>query len=178
VASTTAPATNNAFMDLAPGGFLRILVPVLTSQGSRVETSSPKAEGNTVVLSAANLAGYEVSYYSITGRANGKVRLKFVSAEITKEGKTEQEARAPSLPFSLPSKAQHIRLIYLVRNSQSDHNMAITASKALDELNDFTNRLKGDPDLCKTDGEVFCSWVPAGVAVRPEAVARISHQPG
>ena len=80
-----------------------------------------------------------------------------------------QEAHAPTLPFALPLKAQHIRLIYLVRSSQSDHNMAITASKSLEALNGFTNRLKGSPDVCKLDGEVFCSWVPAGIAVRPEA---------
>jgi hypothetical protein len=155
-------------MDLVPGRRLRILVPVLDSNGYRVASDSEQNDGKTIVLSAANLAGYEVSYYSIDAGNNGKVRLKFTSAEITKDGKTIQETVAPTLPFPLPLKAQHIRLIYLIRNSQSDHNMAIAASKNLEALNVFTNQLKGNPDVCGRDGEVFCSWVPAGIAVRPE----------
>jgi hypothetical protein len=156
-------------MDLAPGGRLRILVPVLNSNGNgyRVVSDSEQSDGKTIVLSAANLAGYEVSYYFVEGRNDGRVRLKFTSAEITKDGKTAPEA-APTLPFPLPLTAQHIRLIYLIRNSQSDHNMAIAASKSLDALNVFTNQLKSNPDVCRQDGRVFCSWVPAGIAVRPE----------
>ena len=59
----TTSLTDNAYMDLAPGGRLRILVPVLNSGGYQVGTDSEQKEGNTIVLSAANLAGYEVSYY-------------------------------------------------------------------------------------------------------------------
>lgn len=159
---------DNSYMELVAGGRLRITVPVLKSGGYRIATGSAPLNGNTFTLSAADLAGYEVSYYSIEGRGHGKVRLKFTSAEITKNGKTVQETGAPALPFPLPSKTEYIRLVYLVRKSPADHNMAIAASKNLAALNMFTNRLKENPPVCKSDGVVFCSWVPAGVAVRPE----------
>ncbi len=56
----------------------------------------------------------------------------------------------------------------LVRNSQADHNIAIAASKDLPALKAFVERLKANPDICEQDTTVFCTWVPAGVAVRPE----------
>ncbi len=166
-AATSSP-TDNSYMDLAPGGRLRILIPLLNSAPDRVTFDPEQKDEKTIVLSAANLAGYEVSYYSIQGRSDGKVRLRFTSAEITKDGKTVQQASAPTLAFPLPLTTQHIRLIYLVRKSRSDHNMVIIASKNLEALNVFTNRLKANPDVCRRNGEVFCSWVPAGTAVRPE----------
>lgn len=165
--STTSPI-DNSYMDLIAGGRLRILVPVLKSGGYRIATGSAQPNGNTMVFSAANLTGYEVSYYEIEGRRHGNVRLRFTSAEITKNGKTVHETSAPALAFPLPSIPEHIRLVYLVRNSPADHNMAIVASKNLDALNVFTSRLEKNPAVCKSDAVVFCCWVPAGIAVRPE----------
>ncbi len=155
-------------MDLTPGERLRILVPVLKTGTSQIAAASEHREGQTIVLSAANLAGYEVFRYAIEGKGNGKVQLRFVSAEKTIDGTTTPERSAPKLPFSLPAKAQHIRLIYLVRRSQSDHNMAITAAKNLEALNVFTEKLKTDPAICKQESGVFCAWVPSGMAVRTE----------
>jgi hypothetical protein len=155
-------------MDLEAGWRLRIVVPLLNSTGSRVETGAQQSQGNTIVLSSPNLIGYEVSYYAIERRRSGKVRLKFASAEMTKNGKTVVEPDAPTLSFSLPNGTKFVRLIYLVRVSQSDHNMAITASKSKAALIAFTKELKENPRACESQGQVFCSWVPAGVAVRPE----------
>jgi hypothetical protein len=86
----------------------------------------------------------------------------------TKEGKTAPEPNPPTLPFALPRGSEHIRLIYLVRASQADHNMAIIASKHLDALNTFTKELKQHPGICARNDEIVCSWVPAGIAVRQE----------
>jgi hypothetical protein len=165
-ATISAPA-DNSYMDLMPGERLRILIPVLSSGGYQVTWGSERIEGNTIVLSATNLVGYEMSYYSIEDKGKGKVRLKFSFAERTINGKTAPAPSAPKLPFPLPMKTQHIRLVYLVRQSQSDHNMAITAAKNLYALNTFTERLKNDPGMCRREGEIFCTWVPAGIAVRP-----------
>ncbi|MBV9761022.1 MAG: hypothetical protein JO340_10705 [Acidobacteriaceae bacterium] len=168
---TPAPAAfplDNSYMDLAPGGRLRITVPILDSGQYQVATHAAQQNGNTLTLLASELVGYEVSFYSIEKRGGGKVLLRFKSAEITENGATVNETSAPALPFSLPHSAQHIRLIYLVRVSSADHNMAIAASKDLDALNELTRLLKADPVACKYNDRVFCSWVPAGVAVRPE----------
>jgi hypothetical protein len=143
-ASASIPAADNSYVDLESGWRLSIVVPLVKS------------------------GGYEISQYAITGRSNGAVRLKFTSAEITKDGKTVLDPTPPALPFTLPRGSEHIRLIYLVRASQADHNMAVAASKRLDALNVFTKQLNKNPDVCKTSDEVSCAWVPAGVAVRPE----------
>ncbi len=170
-AAAAVPADANSYMDLEPGWRLRIVVPLLNGAGSRVETDVHQSQGNTIVLSSPNLIGYEVSYYAIEGHRSGRVRLKFASAEMTKNGKTVAEPDAPTLSFSLPNGTKFVRLIYLVRVSQSDHNMAITASKSKTALIAFTKELKKNPNACESQSEVFCSWVPAGVAVRPEELS-------
>jgi hypothetical protein len=154
------------YMDLEPEWKLRIVVPLLKSGGFRPAVTAQQTDGNTISLSAADLLGYEVSHYLVKGA--GRVRLAFVSAEATRDGKTVPEAHAPTLPFSLPQRREHIRLVYLVRVSQADHNMAIVASERLDALNAFTKRLQENPSICEEKEGIFCSWVPAGIAVRPE----------
>ena len=143
-------------------------MPLLKSGGFRVSGTAQQTDANTISLYSRESIGYETSYYAVTGKKNGGVRLEFTSAEITRNGKMLPEQNWPALPFQLPRRAEHIRLIYLVRVSQADHNMAIVASKRLEALNIFTNRLKGSPNICNVNAEIFCSWVPAGIAVRPE----------
>lgn len=130
--------------------------------------TTDNAKDGLLVLSADNLIGYQSSYYSIAGRRNGTVRLRFQSAETLKDGVKAALLKPPELPFALPDKPEHIRLIYLVRQSRSDHNMAIVASRDLARLNSSTEHLKYDPNLCKSERGIFCSWVPAGIAVRAE----------
>jgi hypothetical protein len=144
------------------------LIPLTKSGATRPTLTAQQNIGSTISLSAADLTGYEVAYYAISGRRNGAVRLNFMSAEITREGKTIAEPNPPTLPFVLPRGSEHIRLIYPVRASQADHNMAIIASKHLDALNTFTKELKQDPGICARSDEVACSWVPAGMAVRQD----------
>lgn len=161
-------ATDNSYTDLERESRLSILVPLVRSGGTGPTLRPQRSDGSHITLSAADLTGYEIAYYAITGGENGAVRVKFTSAEITKDGKTVLEANPPTLPFALPGGTKHIRLVYLVRASQADHNMAIVASKRLETLNIFTAQLKTDPGVCKRENDVFCSWVPAGVAVRQE----------
>ena len=166
--TATLPSDDGSYADLEPGERLRIVVPVFKSGGYRLAQDSEVSSGTTVVLSAKDLTGYAVFHYSVAARRRGKVGLTLNSAEITQEGRTVQALNPPALPFALPSKPQHVRLIYFIRNSQSDHNMAIAGAKTRILLQELTNRLKVDPSVCKTNGEIFCSWVPAGIAVRPE----------
>jgi hypothetical protein len=167
-APSNISATDNSYMDLQPGWRLRIVVPLLKSGEFHVSGTAEQIDGNTITLHAADLVGYETSYYAIKGKKNSGVRLEFASAEMTRNGNTLPEPSSPTLPFQLPRRNEHIRLIYLVRVSQADHNMAIVASKRLAALDSFTNRLQESQNICNVNGEVFCSWVPAGIAVRPE----------
>ncbi|MGA8026674.1 MAG: hypothetical protein WB992_05970 [Bryobacteraceae bacterium] len=160
---------DRSYEDLKAGSRLRIVVPLLKSGGFRVTGSAQQSQGSTITLHTEDLIGYETSYYSVNGNRNGRVRLKFLSAETTREGKTVPEPNPPMLPFRLPREPAHIRLIYLVRVSEADHNMAIIASKRVDALEAFTKQLKERPSICNEGKETFCSWVPEGIAVRPEA---------
>ncbi len=166
--TASIPSPDRSYMDLEPGWKLRILVPLLKSGGLPATGASQQMDGNTISLSAENLIGYEVSYYSVAGKPSGAVRLRFTSAAITTNGKTVVEPNPPALPFHLPRSTGHIRLVYLVRASQADHGMAIVSSKHIDALNAFTKQLKERPSICNESNKIFCSWVPSGVAVRPE----------
>jgi hypothetical protein len=161
-------ARQDDYVDLAPDWKLRVVVPLVKSGGFRPVVSGEQTNGNTITMSAMDLAGYEVSQYAVTGKSASRVRIVFVSAESTREGKTVPEKRPPALPFSFPHGSEYIRLVYLVRVSQADHNMAIVAAKRVEALDAFTKRLKEDPVICGIEEGVFCSWVPAGVAVRPD----------
>jgi hypothetical protein len=161
-------ARQDDYVDLGPEWKLRVVVPLLKSGGFRPAVSGEQTNGNTIMMSAVDLTGYEVSRYAVTGKSASRVRIVFVSAESTREGKTVPEDHPPALPFSFPGDREYIRLVYLVRVSQADHNMAIVAAKRVEALNAFTKRLKENPALCGTEEGVFCSWVPVGVAVRPD----------
>lgn len=167
----TPVTTDNSYTDLEGGSRLSVVIPLTESGGTLPTLRAEQSDGSTITLSAADLKGYETVYYAIMGARNGAVRLRFMSAAITNDGKTAAEPNPPVLPFALPKGREHIRLIYLVRASQADHNMAIVASKHLDTLNTFTKELKQDPRNCARNDKVFCSWVPAGIAVRQDAAS-------
>jgi len=44
------------------------------------------------------------------------------------------------------SKAAHIRLLYLRRLSQADHNLAVVAADRMDILESATKQIRGDPN--------------------------------
>ncbi len=167
-AASVAPK-DNSYIDLAPQWGLSIIMPLFKSGGTLPTLTAQQSKGNTISYSAPDLIGYQTAYYEAAGTRSGAVRLKFWSAAITKDGKTVVQLKPPTLPFPLPKGPQYIRLVYFVRVSQADHNMAIVASKHLETLNTFTRELETNPDRCSQSGNVFCSWVPPGVAVRPEA---------
>lgn len=154
-------------MDLKGGSSLRIVVPLSEPVGpqSRVESSQ---EQNQITVHAEGAVGYEQCRYAVDGKAKGKVRLVFQASEVTRENHTTAEAKEPTLPFSLPRSTEYIRLVYLVRKSQADHNMAILGAKRRDLLDAFTEKLEKDPGACSTDKETFCTFVPSMIAVRPE----------
>lgn len=166
-AASNAAVPDNSYIDLQPGWTLRIVVPLLKSGGTYPADSVVRTNGNTLTIRSGDLIGYEASIYSVEGKGKG-VQIDFASAEVTRAGKTTAEPSAPALPFQLPRRARHIRLIYLVRISQADHNMAIVAANRLEALNAFTARFKADPKICTVTHEIACYWIPAGVAVRPE----------
>lgn len=156
------------YADLRAGDMLRIVLPVLKPGNKSPVLKSEPEDGTTISLSASNLIGYKTVIYSINGKRSGRVQLKFASAELTQNGIRHALPEPPRLPFSLPQKSEYIRLLYLQRLSASDHNMAIIASKRMNDLVRLTMQILKNSEACAIAKQASCSWVPVGVAVRPE----------
>ncbi|MGD0361847.1 MAG: hypothetical protein ABSC93_13325 [Bryobacteraceae bacterium] len=155
-----------SYIDLQPGWRLRVVTPLLKSGGYRLKLGAQKADGNTMVFSVGDdFLGYEVAYYAVKAR-NG---VEFVSAETTLDGRTAPQAEPVAHLFQLPHGVRYLRLIYLVRVSQADHDMAVAAAKDMRDLEALTRRVEMDPAGACGEGQgAFCAWIPAGIAVVPQ----------
>lgn len=155
-----------SYIDLEPGWRLRVVTPILKSGGYRLKPTGQTVSGGTVTLSVGDdFLGYEVAYYAVKAR-NG---VEFVSAETTRDGRTTPQPQPVAHLFQLPRGVRHVRLIYLVRVSQADHDMAVAAAKDMDALEALTRRVEANPvDACHDEQGGFCAWIPAGIAVVPQ----------
>jgi hypothetical protein len=161
----TITPSNSSFIDLEPGWRLRVVTPILKSGGYRLQPSAQQVSGNTVTLSAgSDFLGYEVSYYAVKAR-----RVEFVSAKVMRSGAMVPRAQPIVRLFELPRGMRHVRLIYLVRVSQADHDMAVVAARDTAALEAPTRQVLAHPaDGCRNTRETACSWIPSGIAVVPE----------
>lgn len=169
-----APAATSplgpSYIDLQPGWRLRVVTPLLRSGGYRLRTGAESTEGNTVTLSAGDeFLGYETSYYAVRQRRGGGVRVNFDMAEVTKGGETSRQARPLERLFQIPRGAKHVRLIYLQRVSEADHEMAVVAADRPETLDALTAQVRATPEeACGSGRRAHCSWIPAGISVLPE----------
>lgn len=157
-------------IDLEPGWRLRVVTPILKSGGYRLRPLDQQTSGNTVTLSTGGeFLGYEVSYYAVGARNRAGVRVKFSSAEITREGRTDAQPRPLLRLFPVPHDFRYVRLIYLTRMSQADHDMAVATAGRRDALDRLTQQVLTSPnDACRSGSGIYCTWVPSGIAVVPE----------
>lgn len=158
-----------SYHDLTAGETLLVVVPDLIPGEKQKAVVSVSGHEMTFMVNA--ISGYTISKYHVEKAAGARVTLRFESASITKAGDTTTQKTPPALPFSLPRNAAHIRLLYLIRSSSADHNMAILAAAKRESLDPFTRALKQNPETCAARATVFCVWVPLGVAVRSESNA-------
>ena len=71
--------------------------------------------------------------------------------------------------FDLPESVRYVRLLFLTRVSQTEHDQAVLGSSSLADLDALQKRVEDNPpENCKIQPEGICSWVPAGIAVQPE----------
>ena len=167
--STPVPPTNTSYIDLEPGWRLRVVTPILKSGGYRVKPTSESSSGDTVALSVGDdFLGYEVAFYAV---ARDGVQL--ISAETTRNGQTVPQPQPVAHLFQLPAGVRYVRLIYLVRDSQADHDMAVAAADDMQALNALTQGVLANPaGACHAEERAFCAWIPAGIAVVPEIPKR------
>ena len=159
--ATTLPPDH---IDLQPGWKLEVITPVLKSGGFQVHTKAVHSNSGTVALVAGqDFIGYESSYYVVRLSKAGQISVDFRSAQLHKDGKTARQARPLAPLFHVPPGTKCVRLMYLLRLSQADHDMAVVSGISVDDLETRTEAVRKDPaDGCTAPN---CYWIPAGIAV-------------
>ena len=166
------PPNDREYVDLSAGWRLRIVAAVTKSGKHEVEFTPVKQEGNVITLKLSDdFIGYETAFWSILARPGGGISLQLASAELTVNGNPGPLAKPTRALIHAPPSARFIRMFYLTRKSDADHNMAIAGAAKRDRLEAFTRAFHDSPaDACADFAKQreYCEWVPAGVAVRPE----------
>lgn len=154
------------YLDLAPGQTLRVITPLLRSGGLQLAGAGRPVESGAgqlevTVDTKGEFLGYEESLYTVSVG----LRITCTRVETVIDGVRTAQA-APRVPlFRLPRRSRHVRLLYLLRSSQADHNMAILAAPDPTVLERLTAAVRANPESgCQAPQ---CVWVPAGMAVRP-----------
>lgn len=159
----------SSFIDLEPGWRLRAIVPLMKS-GKAGAPALTVVEQNGLALTLKalpNLIGYETQYYAVEKRWSN-LRIEFASASDVRDGLSTKSQEPVIDIFSTHPRARYIRLLYLTRASHNDHNMAVLGAPGPQSLQNLTMRIENDPGACQAANRVFCLWVPAGIALRPE----------
>jgi hypothetical protein len=137
-----------------------------TPQLATPQLAPSKQEGlNLTLATTPDLAGFATDTYAITPQ----MRLRFAASERSIDGKTSP-AKQPALPLFTPiPRHRHLRLLYLLQASSSNHNMALLAAATPFEMDALTQRVESNPDVhCITRPRSHCQWIPTGVALRPQ----------
>jgi len=166
---------NSDYIDIQAGWRLTVVTPILKSGGYVLKSLDQQSNGGAVALSAgSDLIGYEVAHYAVKEQKKRRVRVEFSSAELTKDGKTEPQQQPVAALFQIAGRPTYLRLIYLVRASNADHNMVVVAASRLEALDTITRQVEANPIAgCRAGREAACSWIPEGIAVRPEMVKTV-----
>jgi len=150
---------NRSYVDLEPGWRIRVVTPILKSGTFKVQT------------------GFEIDYYAVNALNRHRPFIEFSSAVATRNGKRTKPSQ-PLFPlFDLPATVHYVRLLFLTRVSQNEHDQAILAASSVAELDALTRRVEPSPaENCKPQPEGICSWVPDGISVQPEKRTHASRE--
>jgi hypothetical protein len=171
----TTPLVDRGYVDLKAGWRIRVVTPINRSGNFQPETARTEYSGHT--LSRNDFLGYELAYYAVSARQGRGVAVSFVRAERIIGAATRKEASPLLRLFDLPDNCRYVRLVFLTRLSQADHNEAIIAAANVADLEDLTDKLQAGPETnCKRESQSICSWVPVGISVQPER-RESSHSP-
>ena len=117
---------DKSYIDLEPGWRVRVVTPVLSSGKFKMQPKEFHGEGKAVALqTGAEFLGYETDYYEVSAQNGSGVVVRFGSAEFTSNGKSSKRSQ-PLVPlFNLPENVRYVRLLFLTRVSQAEHDQAI-----------------------------------------------------
>jgi hypothetical protein len=160
------------YVDLQSGWRVRVVTPLLKSGGYIVPSLAVSGADTTHLVAGDDLIGYEKDYYTVAARQDSGIALRLADAEVWEKG-TPHPVHEPKLRvFQTSDDARYVRLVYLVRVSQADHDMAIIAANDPTALDQITHDVV-DLARCEASSLGICTWVPAGVAVAPEKLAKV-----
>jgi hypothetical protein len=170
VPSEATPIVERNYVDLQPGWRIRVITPILKSGKFKTQLHEVAGSHDPLALTAGDdFLGYETSYYIVSAREGAGVAVAFASAELKKEGKTVRQPHPLVTLFDLTQNARYVRLVFLVRVSQADHDQVILAASNLDDLEALTQRVQADPiENCTKSADSYCAWIPEGISVQPE----------
>src|SRR5215469_3414618 len=159
------PVTSD-FVELHAGNRVVVVIPILRSGGYILPSLRTQAMvGGGRVEAGPDFLGYEEDFYTVKRASNG-VRVRFSHGVVFRNGKVQQ-VHAPRVAVFEHTENSHIRLVFLRRVSEADHDMAIVSSGDLPNLNEVTREVTAGAE-CRSSGVGSCAWVPNGIAVRPE----------
>ena len=159
------------YTDLKPGQRVTVVTPILKSGGFLVRSAESKVEAgpggslNVTMKTDDDFQGYETAVYQFDERS----RVRLLEVSVSKGGVVTPQTRSIAPRLNVPAKMRYVRLLYTLRVSAADHNMAILAAADAKRLIALTERVQADPaGGCRSSAKEYCEWVPAGVAVRPD----------
>lgn len=104
-------------------------------------------------------SGFERSFYAVTPTG-----LAWQQSTRFAEGK-EIPGSEPAI-FPKPGRKTSIRILFLTRASEENHNTALLFGPNPADLEPLTTRVRSNPEqACQAPS---CLWIPSRVAVRPE----------
>ena len=168
-ADLRSSAAEHGYIDLQSGWNVRVVFPKLRSGGYVLPSMRQgSVTGNTVEMQADDdFIGYEKDFYKVQSHGEDRVEVRFVRAGIWEKGRGHRRAEPGLLLFPNTSDGRYIRLVYLIRESAVDHDMAIISATRSETLDALTQGVILRAE-CKSDETATCKWVPKGVAVDPE----------
>jgi hypothetical protein len=163
--------TDRSYVDLQPGWRIRVVVPILESGGYIVRTEEVRNSDGTVSLQTEKgFVGYERDYYQVNSPGEGKSVISFQSAEFTGIDHKKIKKPKPVISlFVLPESVNYVRLLFLTRVTETEHDAAVLAASSLAALDTLTPKVEVSPSAsCTALPDGLCSWIPEGIAVQPE----------
>lgn len=159
-----------AYAELQPGWQVRVVTPILKSGGFLLKTTEQQESGNTITLTAGDeFQGYETAIYAVGAQRAGGVRIALQEVTLERGSQRTHPPRSFAPRLNVPRRLRHVRLLYSLRVSSADHNMAVLAARDSRRLAELTERVQAAPATnCARSRNEYCEWIPAGVAVRAE----------
>lgn len=155
-----------SYVDLQPGMRVRVITPLLKSGGFVLKPVEQSEEGRTITLKAGDeFQGYETAYYTLGPTS----RVVLTAVSMNREGEVSRTQKSIAPRMRVPRRMRHVRLLYTLKVSDADHNMAVLGARDMARMAALTQAVQAQPaTACKSNRNEYCEWIPAGVAVRVE----------